>query len=327
MIKLSLLVAGLLLHLLASATDSSPSREPDKNGIALLQRVAMSASTLSYSGVFVYRRGDLEETSRIARAVADGRELERIEVLDGSAREVIRNGTEVKCFLPNENRLIIERQSNVRGFPALIASDLASLERHYLVRSGGPGRVAGTVCQTLVLEPRDAFRYAHHLWIEPNSGLLLKSGLVDQRGQTLESFVFTQVSIGAALSRQQLMPSPESLLGRVQRVHTSEVGAGELKWAITSLPAGFRVHKVMMRRMADAPNAQAVVHMVISDGLAPVSVFIEEIADSGAGPMQQQTGAMSSYARRIGAHRALVMGEVPPATVKLIGDAIERRKE
>ena len=293
--------------------------------MAWLQHVASSATTLNYSGVFVYRRGDIEETSKIARAVLDGKEQERIEVLDGSAREVIRIGNEVKCFLPNENRLIIESQSTVRGFPSLAASDLARLEQNYVVRDGGTGRVAGTLCQRVMLEPRDAFRYAHHLWVEPKSGLLLKSGLVDQRGQTLESFVFTQVNIGGALLRHELMPSAASLLGRVQRVHSSQVRENELKWVLDKLPPGFRVQKAMTRRTATATDAKEVTHIVISDGLAPVSVFIEEAAETTATQDLQQAGAMSTYQRRIGGYRAVVMGEVPPVTVKQIGDAIERR--
>ncbi len=338
MIQILTLIAAVLVHSLALAADSVPNRANADNGIALLQRVAQTAMSLSYSGVFVYRSGEREETSRIAHSVADGRELERIEVLDGSAREVIRDGKEVKCYLPNENRVIIERQASVqptvRGFPALVPAGLAGLEQNYAVRVGGIARVADTACQSLVLEPRDALRYGHQLWIEPNSGLLLKAGLVNKQGQVLESFTFTQVSIGSTFARQQLIPSAESQLGRVQKIQSSEPRAGEMKWTIENLPAGFRVSKVMMRRAVNTsntpntpsmPSAQDVVHIVISDGLAAVSVFIEAAAANKPSEAIQPSGAMSFYSRQIGDHRAIVMGEVPLVTVKLIGDAIERR--
>jgi sigma-E factor negative regulatory protein RseB len=325
MIQSFFLLIACLWSIIATANDAATQAAPAKTGMAWLQHVTSSATTLSYSGVFVYRRGDVEETSRISRAVMDGKELERIEVLDGSPREVIRNGNEVKCFLPNENRLIIETSPAVRGFQSIAASDLARLEQNYVVRDGGTGRVAGTLCQRIALEPRDAFRYAHHLWVEPKSGLLLKSGLVDQRGQTLESFVFTQVSIGGALLRNDLMPSAASLLGRVQRVNSSQVREDDLQWKLANLPPGFRVQKAMTRRSVNPSETKDVTHIVISDGLAPVSVFIEETSDGVASANLQTTGAMSTYQRRIGNHRALVMGEVPPVTVKQIGDGIERR--
>ena len=331
MIQFAILIAAVLLQPWAFAADSVPNRATAENAMSLLQKVAQTSMTLSYSGVFVYRSGEREETSRIARLVVDGRELERIEVLDGSAREVIRDGKEVKCYLPNENRVIVERQSSVRGFPALVPIALAGLAQNYAVRVGSVGRVADTACQSLLLEPRDALRYGHQLWIEPNSGLLLKAGLVNQQGQVLESFTFTQVSIGSRFARQQLIPSAESQLGRVQTVQSSEPRTGEMKWTIENLPAGFRVSKVMMRRAANAlntpntPSAQDVVHFVISDGLAAVSVFIEAAAANKPSESITTGGAMNFYQRQIGDHRAIVMGEVPLVTVKLIGDAIERR--
>ena len=331
MIQVWTLLAALLIHTLASAADVTSNRNatnstnPD-SGIALLQRVAQQAMNLSYSGVFVYRSGGREETSRIAHASTDGREVERIEVLDGSAREVMRNGAEVKCYLPEENRLIVERQPNLRGFPALMPASFAALAQNYAVRTGRAGRVADTACQSLVLDPRDALRYGHQLWIEPNSGLLLKASLVNKQGQVLESFAFTQVSIGSNFVRQQLIPSAESQLGRVEKVQSSELRAGDVKWAIAKLPAGFRVSKVMLRRLANAPNTQDVVHFVISDGLAAVSVFIEAAAANKPNEFGQPNGAMNFYSRQIGEHRAIVMGEVPLLTAKLIGDAIERRE-
>ena len=332
MIQVWTLLAALLIHTLASAADVTSNRNatnstnPD-SGIALLQRVAQQAMNLSYSGVFVYRSGGREETSRIAHASTDGREVERIEVLDGSAREVMRNGAEVKCFLPEENRVIVERRPNFRGFPALMPVSFADLAQNYAVRAGGAGRVADTACQSLTLDPRDALRYGHQLWIEPNSGLLLKASLVNRQGQVLESFAFTQVSIGSNFVRQQLIPSAESQLGRVEKVQSSELRAGDVKWAIENLPAGFRVSKVMLRKLANVPSAQDVVHFVISDGLAAVSVFIEASAANKPNEIGQPSGAMSFYSRQIGAHRAIVMGEVPLVTAKLIGDAIERREK
>lgn len=308
-----------------SVAESTPSRSYSGDPIGLLQRVADTAMSLSYSGVFIYRSGDHEETSRIARTNFDGREVERIEVLDGSAREVMRSGAEVKCFLPSQNRLIVEQQSAVQGFPARLGSALADLQQNYLIRAGGLGRVAGNVCQALILTPRDALRYEHRLWVEPSSGLILKAGMVNQKGQVLESFTFTQVNIGPIFARQQLVPSAESQMGKVQRIQTSELHASEMKWAMENLPAGFRIQKVMLRRTEPRQSGQEVVHAVISDGLAAVSVFIEPSTINKVHAVDQQAGAMSVYSRQIGDFRALVMGEVPLITARLIADSIERR--
>ncbi|MDP1635273.1 MAG: sigma-E factor regulatory protein RseB domain-containing protein, partial [Gallionellaceae bacterium] len=102
-----------------------------EEGLALLQRIAQGSRQLTYSGTFVYRSGDKVDISRIAHSVIEGREIERIEALDGSPREVLRSGSEVKCFFPEENLLIIENRSNQRGFPALLPAGLGGVPEHY----------------------------------------------------------------------------------------------------------------------------------------------------------------------------------------------------
>ena len=91
--------------LLLSAILLAPGAVLADEGLALLQRIAQGSRQLTYSGVFVYRSGDRVDTSRIAHAVSDGVEIERIEALDGSPREVVRIGSEVKCFLPEDKLL------------------------------------------------------------------------------------------------------------------------------------------------------------------------------------------------------------------------------
>ena len=87
--------------------------------------------------------GQRVDTSRIAHSVKDGVEIERIEALDGSPREVLRSGSEVKCFFPDEKLLIVENRASQRGFPALLPTGLGSLPEYYMIRENGTARVAG----------------------------------------------------------------------------------------------------------------------------------------------------------------------------------------
>ncbi len=66
--------------------------------LQLLQKVATAAHKVTYSGVFVYQSGSRGETSRITHLIDGGNEFERLEVLDGSPREVMRRNDEVRCF-------------------------------------------------------------------------------------------------------------------------------------------------------------------------------------------------------------------------------------
>lgn len=296
-----------------------------EDALALLQRIAQGSRQLTYSGTFIYRSGGRVDTSRIARTFADGREIERIEALDGSPREVLRAGSEVRCFFPEEKLLIIENRPAQRGFPALLPAGLGSLPENYVIRGGGQARIAGMASRAVLLEPRDGLRYGHEFWMDSGSGLLLKASLVDERGETLESFAFTQVRIGGPADQEALKPRFDTGHVRVQQVRTMELKPDELAWNFRTPLPGFR-RVVAMKRQAlhDGPEST---HVVFSDGLASISVFIEPGGSDGEPEISTAMGPVSVYRRQIGDHRVVVMGEVPPLAVKRLGDGIERRKK
>ncbi|MCF8198403.1 MAG: MucB/RseB C-terminal domain-containing protein [Sulfuritalea sp.] len=310
-----LLLASLLVPNLTLADD----------GLAMLQRIAQGSKQLTYSGTFVYRSGVKVVTSRIAHSLSDGVEMERIEALDGSPREVIRIGGQVRCFFPDEQLLIVENRSKQRGFPALLPVGLGSLPDHYAIRSGAQGRVAGIRSRAVNLEPRDALRYGHQFWMDESSGLLLKANMVSQRGETLESFVFTQVKVGGVLEDDALKPRFDTERVRVQQVHATEVNADAMGWNFNSLLPGFR-KVAAMRRQTARENPESL-HVVFSDGLASISVFIESGGAADETDKVTTVGPINVYRRQLGEHRLIVMGEVPALAVKQLGDGIERRQK
>jgi sigma-E factor negative regulatory protein RseB len=313
--SLLVLCAALLLPMPALADD----------GLALLQRIAQGSRQLTYSGTFVYRSGGKVDTSRIAHSLSDGVELERIEALDGSPREVVRADGEVKCFFPEEKLVIIENRSSQRGFPAMLPAGLGSLPEHYAIRSGGQGRVAGLKSRAVLLEPRDDLRYGHEFWMDAASGLLLKANLVDARGETLESFTFTQVKIGGPLEQGALKPRFHSEQVRVQQVRTTELKPADMDWMFRTLLPGFR--KVATMKRQAAPGSPDSLHVVFSDGLASISVFIEPGGSAGEAETVAAVGPVNVYRRQLGEHRVVVMGEVPALAVRRLGDGVERRRK
>jgi len=292
--------------------------------MALMQRIAQGARQLTYSGTFVYRSGNRVETSRIAHSAVDSRELERIEVLDGSPREILRDGSEVRCFLPEENLVIVENRSRQRGFPALLPAGLGSLPDHYTIRAGAPGRVAGLEARSVILEPKDALRYGHEFWMDAASGLLLKASMLDEKGAVLESFAFTQVKVGP-LERDALKPRFKLDRMRVQQVRSTEMKADELGWVFRNLLPGFRKVSIMKREAG--PDHPESLHIVFSDGLASISAFIEAGGASEEAETVSSVGPINVYRRQLGDHRVVVMGEAPAAAVKRLADGVERRRK
>jgi sigma-E factor negative regulatory protein RseB len=316
---------GLSIGLLAMPVGAD---QGATDALQLLQKVATAAQKVTYSGVFVYQNGNRSETSRITRVLDGDNELERLEVLDGSPREVIRRNDEVRCFLPDNKLLIVERRSAKQLFPTLLPGSLAGLAEYYQIRKGAGGRVAGIESQQLQIDPKDAFRYGHQLWIDPASGLLLKSSLIGDDGRAIETFAFSELRIAPTVDKEALKAQFAGKDGnwQVHQVRTSEVKSDDGQWIIKAALPGFRRISGVKRQLR--PDAPEGTQLIYSDGLASLSAFIEpsvarDAQESGFFSM----GAVNAYRRQIGDYRVVVMGDVPPAALRRFAEAIEPRRK
>ena len=311
--------AGAAAALLAFSAGLAHAQSPDALG--WLRKIHDATQKLSYSGTFVYQHGGRSETSRITRdARAD---IERLEVLDGVPREIVRTRDTVKCYLP-DSRLIkvdrrVDREGGDRSFPALLPERIGALASHYDIELGGMRRVAGFDCQLVVLKPRDNLRYGYRLYADAKTGMLLKAVTVDAKGESVEQFMFTQLAIGG-VTREQVKPRHA---GREWRVEDTQAAPAKLPgWGLSAELPGFRKVIELKRRMGESRPVSQVVY---SDGIAAVSVFIEPMG-ARADPVQAGTaslGAIHIYTREVANHRVTVVGEAPAASVQRIGNAVE----
>lgn len=299
-----------------------------QEAVTFLNRAAAAAQQLNYSGTFIYQSGPHSETSRIAHLVDGKVRRERLEVMDGSPREVVRIDDEVKCFLPAERTVIMDRRVG-RGFPALSGEALGDIGNNYRVRLGEIERVAGLESQLLVLEPKDSLRYGHMLWADRNSGLLLRTRTIDEKGGLIEQFAFTQIQIGGALNREALKSRYADSAYDWKRRNAPAVAASaqEAGWEFRMLPAGFK-RGASMKRSIKEGNAEAL-QFVFSDGLAAFSVFIERLSERDSRPKAgfYKQGAVNAYQRISGDYLVTALGDVPPNTLKAIADGLEAGKK
>lgn len=297
------------------------------NAMQWLERMYTASKHLSYTGTFLYQRGDHIETSRITRLVDEQGVRERLETLDGVPREIVRNNDEVTCYLPGSNTVKIDNRRETRPFPFVHAERLEDIAAHYEVSKGSVDRIAGHEAQAITLEPRDDLRYGHRLWADLETGLLLKAKTFNERDEQVEQFTFTQLQIGGPIDKE-LIKSRFADKGKDWRVESSamvEADLGKQGWQIKELPPGYRKVTELKRRVG---NSFDVGHVVISDGLAAVSVFIEPLAGSKAnrapmGPSRQ--GALNIYTRSIDNHLVTVIGEAPASSVRRIANAVEHK--
>jgi sigma-E factor negative regulatory protein RseB len=318
----AVLAAGAAVHCGGALAQA----EANADAIAWLQKIYRSTERLSYTGTFVFQQGEQVETSRITRIVDASGVHERLEALDGTPREIIRVNEEVKCYFPQTMTVKVERQADTRPFPAMRA-EVHEIAQHYAIRKGETERIAGYDCQAITLEPKDKLRYGHKLWADLATGMLVKAKTFNEKHEVVEQFTFTQLQIGGKIDREQIKPR-FAAKGRDWRVESAAAVPADLAgdgWLLRSLPAGYRKITEMKRNLGASVD---VGHIVLSDGLAAVSVFIEPLAakPSPAPLGLSRQGAVNVFTRKLDRYLVTVVGEVPAESVKLIGNTLEYRR-
>ncbi|NDP43550.1 MAG: siderophore-interacting protein [Aromatoleum sp.] len=315
-------IAEILLAL--TLLSAAPLVRADE-GTEWLDRAALAARKLNYTGTIVYQHGGRVETSRLVHMNDMGVETEKLVNLDGPAREVIRSHGEVRCFYPDARVVRIEPRTFRNAFPSLSPLQLKSLTEFYEFQKAETGRVAGMETQAYVFEPKDGLRYAHKFWAEIGTGLLLKARIINEKNEVVEQFTFTDVVLGARVDRDMVKPSwpPSPPDWTVVDTGPRDVDLTDTGWTVDKLPPGF-VKSVEGFRALRGKRAR-VAHLVFSDGLAAVSVFVEPVgATARATGMLQQAG-MNVYVRQFDDQIVTVLGEVPAATVRQIAYSVARR--
>jgi sigma-E factor negative regulatory protein RseB len=292
------------------------------DALAWLKKIAAASRQINYAGTFVYQHGRKMETSRIVHMADANGEQEKLETLDGLPREIIRNNDNVTCYLPDTKTVIIEKRT-LRHFPAMLPEQLSGITENYAVTKGQQERVAGYDCQVIALDPRDNLRYGHSFCAELASGLPLRARTVNEKGDMVDMFVFTQLAIGSSVNKDMLKSrfAGQSSSWHVERAVMLQRESGTIDvWIIKNPLAGFKKLTEMKRSIAGHSNQVA--QVVYSDGLAALSVFVEPLPKSPPVAGASYQGAVNIYVRPLSGQMVTVVGEAPARTVRQMAESI-----
>ncbi len=312
----ALLLAALLAAPCAFAQDAAS---------RWLARAAHAAQTLNYTGTIVYQYGGRVETSRIIHLNEAGQQWEKLVSLDGPAREVIRNSGEVRCYYPDAKIVRVEPRTFRNVFPSLSAEQIRNLSQLYTFRIVTGERIAGHAAEVVAFEPKDGLRYGHRFWMDTATGLLLKARLLNERGDVVEQFSFTDLNVNAKVDREMVKPSLATLTPdwQVRQGSGSDGVPHDTGWSVSKLPPGFA--KIMEGYRNLRGKREPVAHLVFSDGLVAVSVFVETMPGVPTQTGLQQQGGLNVYSMKNDDYLVTVLGEAPPATVRQIAQSVGRR--
>ncbi len=285
-----------------------------------LERMTTAMSQMSYQGTFVYVRDGNVETMRITHVTDDSGEHERLYSISGPHREIVRDQDGVRCILEDSDALVEDQVVVGSYFPELPLSIIESGNSGYRLETGGQARIAGYTARLVSITPADGFRYGYDFWLEEQTGLLLKWVLLDAKRKPLAKLMFTDFAMGSAINRDELESdsSAEDFI-ELKTFSQSKTVKPQFspRWRPANLPRGFRLVSHSQKSVADGVYE----HMVYSDGLAAVSVYVEQ-QETGVDIKSglSHLGTNNAYTRARGKLRITVIGEVPALTVRTIAD-------
>ena len=290
-------------------------------GQVWLNRMGEALARASYVGEFVCESAGRSERLQIAHRVKDGAVSERLVSLSGNGRELVRQGDEVVVYLPDRKLAIIERRpsrSDLLG--ALPQFSVGEMSSWYEVSYAGRETSLLGPAAVVVVRPKDGYRFGYRLWVDERSHMPVRSELSDAAGRIIERLRFTHLELNDQIADAAFEPGFDRAKLRWVR-QAPQAGSEAPVWRAAQMPPGFRLSVSGLQAMAGASTP--VSHLVYSDGLASVSVFIQEqvpgqTSVTGSG----RSGVASAFSTVVQGHRVTVVGEVPPDTLRFIATGL-----
>ena len=134
------LVTCLLAYSAASIAEEAPGD--------WLQKMAQAVQTTNYDGTVIRIQNGNAEALKVVHVVTDGVIRERVIVQEGSGLEIIRNGNEVHCILPDRKSVLVEEWNDQSTLFSTLPSSEVRFGSEYDVAIVREERVAIRVSPT-----------------------------------------------------------------------------------------------------------------------------------------------------------------------------------
>jgi sigma-E factor negative regulatory protein RseB len=305
-----------------------------------LQKMNQALATRNYDGTFFHLSEGRVETMRIVHRVRAGRVIERLQSLDGSGREFVRNNGELTCYLPDQHTVLVEPRPAHGPFLGSLPQFGAGVDEFYRIETLPSTRVLGRAARVIAVNPKDQFRFGYRLWLDESTAMPLKTQLCDSRGQVIEQIFFARLEMPESIPDSDLAPAVRTDGMRWVRQGPSPDTASPTLSAFraSELPPGFHLTVAGAQTIGGASVPAS--HLVYSDGLATVSVFVEAqpsaVTGAAAGtdtapvapaepPMQglARVGSGFAFSTVVQGHQVTAVGEVPAQTVEFIAHSVK----
>jgi sigma-E factor negative regulatory protein RseB len=290
----------------------------------MLQKMVRSMEVSNYQGTVVFLKNDKLEAMKYFHTSEKNKEQERLVSLNSPQREIIRNSDEVTCLYKLTQQVIADHRPYEHSFIVDVPKNLDELDPSYRFEVVGEEDVAMLPSYVVAIQPKDDFRYIRKIWIAKEQFLPMKAVVYDLSGVVLEQVVFTEMQVNKPLLGKD--KEDVSVSGAVTAV--ASVLSNQSSFEVTALPLGFK--QIFFSRKPLHKSDQPVDHLLLSDGFASVSVYLEskkayKTTDSRLSEGLNSVGAINSISRNLAESQLTVLGEVPASTVKYISEGVKLR--
>jgi sigma-E factor negative regulatory protein RseB len=301
-----------------------------------LEKMNHALATRNYDGTFFHLSEGRVETMRIVHRVRAGLVTERLLSLDGSGREFVRNNDELTCYLPDQHTVLVEPRQDRGPFLGSLPQFGADVDQFYRIEALPTAHVLGRPARVIAVNPKDQFRFGYRLWLDENTAMPLKTQLCDSRGQVIEQILFARLEMPDNIPDSELTPAVRTEgMHWVRQGPSHDTASPALSaYRASELPPGFRLTVAGAQTLGGATVPAT--HLVYSDGLATVSVFVEAQpeetprADDKPStppepPMQglARVGSGFAFSTVVQGHQVTAVGEVPAQTVEFIAHSVK----
>ena len=287
-----------------------------------LDQMQRALDEQTYIGTYVRITERGPELYRVAHRYADGALNERIISLSGVGREIIRRDDDVLVIYPDQQVVRVEKVLGSNPMVAALPGYSRQLEANYELLELRSELMSGREAQIISIRPRDDYRYGYLLWLDSETKMPLRSKSWDGDGQVFEDIVFATIEFPAELPDSEFVQTIDtSGYAVLQSSEPKRELAPEAPGTIDGLPAGFELTASMLKSMGDAQHP--VHHMVYSDGLAAVSVFVDRAdAETDIAEGFYRVGSTNAFSLTKDDRKITAIGEVPRATVEAIATSL-----
>jgi sigma-E factor negative regulatory protein RseB len=298
----------------SALTVSDLEKEQSQRPLPSLQQLAIAAQSLNFEmSLIVYRPGNEPVPYVWRRGNLAGERVEYLNELNGPGAQIIRFGEMVSYFQADTPAYTLAQDYLKGVLPHNLLHNPQAFAAAYDTIYVGRARVAGLAAHQFRIVSKDKSRYNYTLWLDEATSLPIKFTTFTLSGELLESVQVTHLEV-TQQAHSSFASIDRETLPAAQHLNPNKDFT--LNWTISKLPVG--MSEVQRRVTRLAITGELAEHILLSDGLVDVSVYLQPAGDVAQEDVLLRNQSDTFLARVKDDVQVSVVGKIPAQTANTL---------